>query len=226
MKQMKLQNIIRKSKKALTWTTLECHEDIVGVRIISDPLRRAHTIYLPLDKGTVIDEFSYLHELGHATLCEQVHPVFAANSYFASSTDQEHFFMLAPALQTASDWYVSYWLYEISPEKFRTFLQEKLELVETILASPKPPTVDVFLDSAHTVALGIKYLDAPIYCDDKLKEAVDSFLWAKADSPTKNAFSQLVNTLMSIYTPMRAQLKKDDGYDVWEACPVSDTAAP
>lgn len=222
MKPRKLRNLIRKTQKALTWSTLERQEDIPAVRIVSDPHNRAHTICLPLCAKSAVNELSYLHELGHATLCEQAHPIFAANSYFHPSTEQEHFVMLAPALQTASDWYVSYWLNDICPDLFQTFLKEKLELVEKICGSSQQPTVDVFLDLAQTVALGIRYLDAPIDCGDKLKEAVDSFLCTETKKPTKETFTALVNTLMSIYSPIRAQLNNDDGYDVWESCLTSD----
>lgn len=222
MKTKKLKNLIKKVQNALDWPIIEQPEDVPVVRILSDPHFRTHIIHMPINQNAHVDDYNYLHELGHASLCERVHPVFAANSYFAASTSQEHFVLLAPALQTACDWYISYWFQDICPEKFKECMTEKLETVKKILVLPRLPTVDVLLDAAQTVALGIKYFDAPIDCGDKLKQAVDSFLAVRPDKPTRDDFEQMVNNLMAIYTPVRARIAQDNEYDIWETSLTDD----
>lgn len=215
MKAKKLRNLIVKARKGLDWPILDNHGDTPVYRILSDPGNQSHVVHIPADPGARDDGLSYLHELGHATLCEQVHPIFAASSYFSSGTAKDQFIMFAPALQAASDWFVDRWLQKLAPRQIQASLENKLDVVEKIFSCEKPPTIDVFIDAALIVAQAIVYLNAPIDCGDKLKEAVDAFFSVNPDKPSEDAFLRLVNRLMAIYTPLRARIANDGEYDVW-----------
>jgi hypothetical protein len=225
VKTKKLRNLITKVRNGLDWPILDNHEDTPVYRVHSEPRNQTHVVLIPVDPDARNDGLGYLHELGHATLCEQAHPLFAASSCFASTTGKEQFMMLAPALQAASDWFVGCWLYGITPRQFKASLEEKLAVVEKIFSCQEPPPIDVFMDAALIVAQAIAYLDAPIDCGGKLKEAVDAFVSVKADKPGAATLVHLVNRLMAVYTPMRARVTNDGEYDVWDVyLPGEETA--
>ncbi|HEX9024245.1 MAG TPA: hypothetical protein VF799_10430 [Geobacteraceae bacterium] len=215
MRTKKLRNLIVKARKGLDWPILDNHDDSPVYRILSDPGSRSHIVHIPADPEARDDGLNYLHELGHAALCEQVHPVFAASSHFSATTGKEQFTMSAPALQAASDWFIGHWLHDMAPRQFKANLGNELEVVEKIFSREEPPPIDVFMDAALVVAQAIAYLDAPVDCGGKLKEAVDAFSSENADKPAEAPFLRLVNSLMAIYTPLRARIANDGEYAVW-----------
>lgn len=216
MKKKTLRSIAKKVRDQLQWATLDKPEPVNLVRVFSDPRRRAHTFIVPDDPKVSRDHLAYINALGHAILCEQVHPLFAANSYFANSTDKPRFVALAPALNAGTEWFIGHWLMETCPEPAKEHLREVLDIVEKAISAPQPPPIDVFLDSARIVAQAIKYLKEPIDCGGVLKEAVDTFLAISPERPTKSACVKLINCLMATYTTMRARLVDEDGVDVWD----------
>ncbi len=216
MKAKKLQNLIKKFRNELTWPTLDKTDDTEVVRIVSNPQTRAHTLFIPDEQKYTIDNARYLHELAHAILCEQVHPVFAASCYFANDLSKDQFTILAPALNAACDWFVGHWLLEKCPAHAKEELQERFAATEKVLELPQAPPIDIFLDSSLTVAQAITYLDEPVDCGGLLKDAVDAFISIAPGRPSADAYATLVNRLMAIYTPLRARIVGDREYSVWE----------
>lgn len=216
MKTKKINNLIKKVRNELDWPIMEEPKPVPVIRIVSDPRSQSHVIQIPTDPKVHTSGLGYLHELGHATLCEQAHQVFAANSYFIEGTEKEQFIVLAPALQAASDWFVNNWLLVTCPGEFKVQVKEELATAEKVCMQQRPPAVDLFIEAALTIALSIKCLDARIDCGGILKKAVDAFISVKADKPTADALVLLVNRLMSVYTTMRARLVNDGEYAAWE----------
>jgi hypothetical protein len=216
MKNKKLKEISKKVRAQLQWATLDKPEPVEFIRVFSNPRTRAHTLIVPDDPKVDRDHLAHLSALGHAVFCEQVHPLFAANSYFAGSTDKPRFVALAPALNAGTEWFIGHWLMETCPEPAKEHLREVLDSAEKALGAPQPPPVDVFLDAARIVAQAIKYLGEPIDCGGVLKKAVDTYLAIPPDKPSKNACIELINRLMATYTTMHARLVVEDGVEVWE----------
>src|SRR6185369_1212618 len=112
MKTKKLKNLVKKAKGELAWTVHEvATQDCVQLRIFSDPMDKTHTIYLPspLPEESFAHELLSLHELGHALMCERVHPFFASG-FPIVGLQQEHITAVAPVLSAASDWFIGHWL--------------------------------------------------------------------------------------------------------------------
>ena len=216
MKAKKLKNLTKKLRSELTWATLERTHEAPGIRIFSDTKTQAHTIMLPASQEHPVPEMDYLHELGHALLCERVHPVFANNFYLGGKPSKEQFMALAPALNVAADWFIGAWLLDVCAESAREQIEQNLETAEKLLEKQQSPTPDVFLGAALMIAQAIKHLDEPIDCGGVLKQAVNAYLAVPPDKPSASRYEELVNRLLAIYSPYRTKIVHDGEYDVWE----------
>jgi len=80
MKTKQLKNLTKKARNELSWQVREEEQPSGPLRIYSDPVARTHAIFLPLEhpEGGPDQELAFLHELGHALLCERVHPFFSS----------------------------------------------------------------------------------------------------------------------------------------------------
>lgn len=218
MRTRSLKSLLKKVRRDLTWPVLEQPGELPMIRIVSYPRTQSHVILIPDKLHNRSSDLDYLHELGHATLCEKVHPVFAANSQFAAPDNKRLFLMVIPALNAACDWFVGHWQLELSPQEVRTHLRESLPLAEEVLGEPTLPPLEIILDASLLIAQGIRYLDEPIDCGGVLKIAVDAYLSMPPDKPSAESCVTLVNLLMAIYSDHRARLVHDSGFYLWEVC--------
>jgi hypothetical protein len=226
MKQNDLQKSIKRVRNELTWPVSEKDNEQPVVRILSNPKIKSHVILIPDPEKNEGTDLDFLHELGHATLCEKIHPVFSGNSYFSAPEDNKRLFlMVIPALNVATDWFIGDWLIGIAPEQMRAHLQATLKSAEEILQHEKLPPVDIILDASLVIAQAIHYLKEPIDCGGVLQTAVDAFLSTPPDKPSYEACCTLVNTLMSTYTEQRARQIFDGEFDVWEVYRPENGAA-
>lgn len=216
MTKKSLKSLIKKVVNNLSWPILEKDSEVPAIRVISDNRNRTHFILMPDKKQNEGSDLDYLHELGHATLCEKVHPVFATNGQFSPMANKRQFLPLLPALIAAGDWFVCHWQMEVLPEEMHKLIREHLPVVEEVLGSPKLPPLEIILDSALLIAQAVHYLNEPIDCGGVLKNVVDAFLSVPPERPSAENLILLVNRLMATYTDQRARLVSDDGYDVWE----------
>ncbi|MBT0665605.1 hypothetical protein KI809_14950 [Geobacter pelophilus] len=224
MKKKSLKTLIKQVRAELEWPILEKSHEMPVIRIASYPRTRSHVFLMPNKLHNKSTDLDYLHELGHAYLCEKVHPVFSATSQFSSEKDKRQFLMAIPALNAACDWFIGHWQMELSPQEARKQLQENIPIAEEVLAAPQLPPLEIILDAALLIAEGINYLEEPFECQGVLKTVVDAFLSVPPGQPSADNCSLLVNRLMSTYTDHRARLINQDGYHVWDIY-LPDTAS-
>jgi len=211
-----LKSLIKKVRNQLDWPLLEQSHESPVIRIVSYPRSKSHVILKPDKLHNRSSDLDYLHELGHATFCEKIHPVFSATSQFAPQDNRRDYLVVIPALNTACDWFIGHWQLEVAPQAARKQLQESLPLAEEVLGEPRIPPVEIVLDASLLIAQAIHYLDEPIDCGGVLKVAVDAFLSVPPEKPTAENCVLLVNRLMATYTDQRARLLHDGEFHVWE----------
>ena len=218
-----LKSLIKEVRGGLDWPVLEQQHELPALRIVSYPRTKSHVILVPDKLQKRSTDLDYLHELGHATLCERAHPVFSASSHFAAQDSQRLFLMVIPALNVACDWFICHWQMELAREVTRKQIKKGLQLAEEVLGMPKLPPLEIILDAAGVIAQGIHYLKEPIECDGVLQTAVDAFLDLPPEHPSQENCVTLVNRLMATYTDHRARLLQEGELYTWE---VYQPAAP
>jgi len=218
MKTKKLKNLVKKAKGELAWTVHEvATQDCVQLRIFSDPMDKTHTIYLPspLPEESFAHELLSLHELGHALMCERVHPFFASG-FPIVGLQQEHITAVAPVLSAASDWFIGHWLMEFCPELALAELQDEYEATADMMASGETPSLDRFFVAVLITAQSKKYLKAQVECSGFLDSAVQAFLSVPPDKPSAGKLVELINGLLSMGAPYRCRQVTSKGQEVME----------
>jgi hypothetical protein len=216
MKTKKLKNLVKKAKGELVWTVREVAKESEQLRIFSDPMDKTHTIYLPSssENGPVY-ELLYLHELGHALLCERVHPFFASG-FPIVGLGKEQIPAVGPLLSAASDWFVGHWLMEFCPELALSELQDEYEATAEMMANGETPDFDKFFVAVLITAQSIKYLKATVQCSGFLDLAVQAFLAVSPDIPSASKLVDLINRLLSLGAPYRCRQVNSQGQEVME----------
>jgi hypothetical protein len=227
MKAKSLKTLIKQVRSDLEWPVLEQPHDLPAVRIVSYPRTKSHAILMPDQKNKRSTDLDFLHELGHATMCEKAHPVFSASCHFSSQDSERHFLMVVPALNVACDWFICHWQMGLAPQVTREQIEKGLSVAEEVLGMAELPPLEIILDAAAVIAQNIHYLKEPIECDGVLQRAVDAFLALPPDEPTADNCLLLVNLLMGTYTDYRARLLHEDEIYTWEVYlpEVSDECA-
>jgi hypothetical protein len=205
MKSKSLKSLIKTALKNLTWAYVDRPHDIPVIRIASNPVTQSHVIYMPDQLHNKSSDLDYLHELGHATFCERVHPIFAANTLYSPLQNKREFVKVIPALNTACDWFVGHWQIELSPNSSLKLLKKTLKTAEKILAEPTLPPLEIILYAALLIAQAIRYLDEPVDCGGVLKVVVDAFLSIPPDEPSLDNCVLLTNKLLATYTDQRVR---------------------
>jgi len=217
MKTKKLKNLVKKARGELTWPVLEVVQQAGQLSIFSDPIDRNHTLYLPspLPERDPVHELLFLHELGHALLCERVHPFFASGFPIAG-LDKELLPAVAPVLSAASDWFVGHWLMEFCPELALAELQDEYEATAAMMADGQTPGLDRFFVAVLITAQSIKYLKATVECSGFLDSAVQAFLTVSPANPSVGKLVELINRLLALGAPYRCRRVNSKGQEVME----------
>ena len=224
MKTKKLKNLVKKAKGELVWTVREVAQESEQLRIFSDPMDKTHTIYLPSSsENGPVHELLYLHELGHALLCERVHPFFASG-FPIVGLEKEQLPAVGPLLSAASDWFVGHWLMEFCPELALAELQDEYEATAEMMAKGETPGLDKFFVAVLITAQSIKYLKATVQCSGFLDSAVQAFLAVSPDIPSASKLVDLINRLLSLGAPYRCRQVNSQGQEVMEFFRSSDSS--
>jgi hypothetical protein len=216
MRSKSTKSLIKTALKNLTWAYVDRPHDMPLIRIASYPAKQSHVIYMPDELHMRSSDLDYLHELGHATFCERVHPVFAANILYAPLQNKQEFVKILPALNTACDWFIGHWQIELSPDSALKMLKKTLKTAEKILAEPTLPPLEIILYAALLIAQAVKYLDEPVDCGGVLKVAVDAFLSTPPDEPSLANCVLLINKLLATYTEQRVRFVEAGETSSWE----------
>jgi hypothetical protein len=223
MKTKKLKNHVKKAIAVLTWPVQETAQESGQLRIFSDATTRTHTIYLPpqpADDGAV-RELLYLHELGHALLCERVHPFFSS-AFPISGLEMALLPAVSPLLSAASDWFVGQWMMEFCPEVAMAELKKEYEATAEMMAKGETPSLEKFFVAVLITAQSIRYLKAPVECSGFLDAAVKALLAIPPDNPSPQKLEELINGLLTLGAPYRCRRIITQGQDVLEFYLVSE----
>jgi len=103
-KPKKLRMLIRKTQSSLNWPVSIIHGG-ASLEICSDPLSKTHTIFWPAARTDPVTELEHLHELGHAMLCEKIHPMFSTTYIEGdTTTDSRRYPMLPVCCRLVRGW--------------------------------------------------------------------------------------------------------------------------
>lgn len=222
MKTKKLKNLIKKTREELNWPVEELTEESGLVRIFSDPTACTHTLYLPKapPEGGPVHELLYLHELGHALLCERVHPFFS-NGFPIAGLDKKLLPAVAPVLNAAGDWFVGHWFMECASALAMEELNKEYEATAELMTHAEPPSVEKFFVAVLIIAQSVKYLKKQVNCSGFLDAAVQAFLSVPPENPTVQKYEKLVNLLLSLGAPYRCRRLKSGEHEVLEFYPAA-----
>lgn len=217
MKPMKLKNLVKKAKDELSWTVQEVEQDSGPLRIFSNPVERTHTIFQPseIPADGQQQELLYLHELGHALLCERVHPFFSSGFPIAG-LGKELFPAVSPVLNAASDWFVGHWMMEFCPDVALAELEKEFEATTVMMGKRETPNLDKFFSAVLITAQSKKYLNAPVQCSGILDAAVQAFLEVPPEQPSLDKILGLFNSLLALGAPLHCRHISCDTQDVLE----------
>lgn len=209
----RIAKLIKKTRHRLQWSVREVTgPDVHTLEITTDHRERHHTIYIPAHDVRPIE---YLHELAHATLCEQIHPQFSTQ-YFAIGIPDPIVRLIGAASQAASDWFVDEFLCALLPEETKAEVDEHLHMVSGALGKNPEGGPEMFTGFALIVAQAIRYCGYKIELAEPLKQAVNGLLSVPPDNPTVEKLQAAVNNLLACYCPHRVRLITDqDGLEVW-----------
>ena len=217
MKTKKLKQLVEKAKDELSWPFLEEVQASGPPRIFTDTLAKTHTIFLPqTPPETGQDpELFYLHELGHALMCERIHPFFSSG-FPVAGLERAQIQAVAPLLYAASDWFVGHWLMEFCHDVAIAELKKEYEATAEMMKKGETPSLDKFFVAVLITAQSIKYLNAPVQCSGILDSAVQAFLAVPPEKPSVGIIEALINSLLSLGTPFQCRRMNSEGHDVLE----------
>jgi hypothetical protein len=223
MKTKKLKNLVKKAIAELTWKVQEEAQNSGPFRIFSDSTIMTHTIYQPAqaDHDGAARELLYLHEIGHALLCERVHPFFASG-FPVAGLDVALLPAVAPVLSAACDWFIGQWMMEFCPEVAMDELKNEYEATAEIMARGETPSLDKFFVAVLITAQSIRYLKSPVECSGFLNAAVKAFLAVPPDNPSPQKLEELINGLLTLGAPYRCRRIINQGQDVMEFYRISE----
>jgi len=217
MQTNELKNLLKKAKGEIPWATQEVGQPSGPLRIFSDPVVRLHTIFLPVvppEEGPS-QELAYLHELGHALLCERVHPFFSSGFPIAG-LEKGQVQAVAPVLYTASDWFVGHWMMEFCHDLAMDELKKEYEATAEMMGKGEPDSVEKFFVAVLIIAQSLKYLKVEVDCSGFLGSSVQAFLAVPPEKPSRENLELLVNKLLSLGAPYQCRHSQSEGYDVLE----------
>ena len=177
---MTIRELIRQTKGNLKWPVRGLRSG-QGLEVFSDPIDQGHTLYFPLNGS--VTHIEVLRNLGHATLAEQVHPVFGG-AVFEPIEDRHE--TLAAVFRVTSQWFGEAWLMGVIPKEARLDLAMQLA---------KP---DDQMDMFHLsllLAEGIHWLGLDLRRGDQGE--MDAFLSVPPEKPSLEAYMRLANLLLA-----------------------------
>lgn len=199
----KILKLIKKTRSQLAWPVSEQIQGNVCM-ITSDHQAHTHLISLP-EPNSSPRPIEHLHELGHALLCEKIHPQFSTQ-YFDNATP-EILDRVRPVTQAATDWFIDAWLMSVCPAEERAQIEEHFSLIRRFLRENPTGSPDMFYGAAMVIAQAQKYCGREISTVGKLRQAVGVFLSVDPARPTVFALATLLNRLLAVFYADRVRLE-------------------
>ena len=197
----KIKKIIKKTRHQLRWRV----EIITGCDhntclITSNPRKKTHKIEIPAQD---VREIEYLHELGHALLCETRHQMLSTH-YFEPGTSEEILKQITPAVRCMADWFVDAWLIKIAPAEEKAEIMEHFKMVNNLpdsaLEDPK-----LLTGAALIIAQAIKFCGVKKKLSGQLKMAVSALLCINPEETNTKNIEKLTNNLLNCYSDIKIE---------------------
>ena len=214
----RIKKLIKKIRHRLQWPVAENRAPgIDTLSIDSDSRARIHRINVP---GHDVRDIEYLHELGHAWLCETVSPMFSGQTF--GTVDIEVLSLIQPASQAASDWFVDHWIYTMAPAEERREIEAVYSQMGAWLKDNKAVSADILCAAALFVAQADRYCGRKTRVGGVLAQAVAAILTVDPSRPSLESLAAAINGLLACYAPYRVRPASDDGRQYWAVEKVDD----
>jgi len=208
-----IKKLIKKYKHALQWDVkIITGDNIKTLEIKTDKENHVHNIYLP--KNDVRD-IEMLHEIGHAFLCENVHPLFS--TAYIVGADKQAMNDIIPTFRACDDWFVDQWLFEIAKNEEKKEIEESFRLISSALKSGNLDN-EILIGCSFIIAQAVKYLNVKAVFPENVKKIVDAFLSVNPEKPTIKKLETLVSRVLETFSPYRLELS---GHD-WKVTTAKD----
>lgn len=203
----------------LSWKFETRKHDEDSVTVSCDPILKKHMVFSP--RGRRVTELELLRASCHASLAEEVSPLFSAIVAESGDMLPEKVFkgQIWPALCVSRIWFADGRMAEVCPPAARDeVLRRFKELEERYPGGEVEGSIDSMLLVALTVA------EAEVFCGNhkkvfgRLRALVGMFRRIGAGQPTLRKLQTLNNGLLSAYCPFRVEPRYQDdlGMDIWQ----------
>jgi len=209
-----LEEVIHAARGRIAWTL---HEKVGsgGFAVHSDPARREHVICWPRPGNFDPPRYlEYLHELVHARLAEEVHPLFSGPA-FAPGSDRILVDTALPVFQAALDWFVEYEVVRLCPERKKPELAAQHEVVLRCLHGCGSLDPAGAACAALLTAKAVAWLGREPGLSGLLAELTQAFVRTPAHKPSLFTLRALTNRLLVPLFGMRAEMAMVQGRRAW-----------
>jgi len=212
----KIKKLIKKVRHRLDWPVTEVYgHNIKELNIHSYPHEKRHVINIP---DHDVRDIEFLHELGHATLCETVHPMFSGSLFEFNDPDLLQLF--TPAIQAANDWFIDDWLHKLAPKETEKEIVEHYNMVRRRLKQDKNADQTILCMAAFLIAQASRYCGITAKVEGILAEAVRVISSVDPAPPTLDKLCLVFNGLAALYTAYQVEpVVAEDGLTVWRLKP-------
>lgn len=215
--------MIRESMESLrgklNWKFETRKHDEDSVTVSCDPIRKKHVVFSP--RGRRVTDLELLRASCHASLVEEVNPLFSAIVAECGDMLPEKIFkgQVWPALCVSRGWFADGRMMEVCPSAAKDDAGRKLsELEERYPGGEMEGSIETMLLAARAIA------EAEVFCDvhkkvsGRLRVMVGMFRRIGAGRPTLRKLQTLNNGLLGAYCPFRVEplFREDLGMDIWQ----------
>jgi len=199
-----IKKAIKKYKHALKWKleTIQ-NESIKTLEIVSDKKNFIHRVYIPEND---VRDIEFLHELGHAFLCENIHQLFSTSSFL--NYNEYRMKILVPIVRAADDWFVDQWLFEIAPNDEKKEIEEHYKLV--MASIEKIDSYEIMVASAFLIAQAERYLKIKPGITGDIRKLIDCFLNVNPEKPNVKKLEKLINSMLSLVSDFQVEVCGND----------------
>lgn len=199
-----IKKAIKKYKHALKWElkTIQ-NESIKTLEIVSDKKNFIHRVYIPEND---VRDIEFLHELGHAFLCENIHQLFSTASFL--NYTEYRMKILTPIVRAADDWFVDQWLFEIAPNDEKKEIEEHYKMAMKTIGHHD--SYEMMIGCAFLIAQAERYLKIKSGVTGDSRKLIDCFLNVNPGNPNVKKLEKLINSMLSLVSDFQVEVCGND----------------
>jgi len=207
-----LTKIYNRVLASLKWPVEKRLWDETSLQITCVTARRRHVMSIPR-RGDAVREIEFLHELAHARLAEDVHPLLATGVFVPRPPDHVLRELVWPT-QSAADWFADALLWEWAPHACAMEIREHLGYVLATTVA-KLSNGQLFYAGGLICAQARYWKIMPFEAPQLLQPVIDVLLRFQPEKPTLAKMQALLNALAELTTPYRVRAVENNGETVW-----------